>query len=83
MKRIGRGGLFHLSCASDWKVGIGAAQEALKLERERKEFAVGVVLETLQSEQDVTKARLDYVNTIMELNKAQYRLKAAVGERSK
>ena len=62
------------------KDGVSAAQEALKLARERKEFAVGVVLETLQSEQDVTKAKLDYVNTIMELNKAQYRLKAAVGE---
>lgn len=60
--------------------GVVAAQEALKLARERKEFAVGIVLETLQSEQDVTKARLDYVNTIMELNKAQYRLKAAIGE---
>jgi outer membrane protein TolC len=65
------------------KDGVSAAQEALKLARERKEFAVGVVLETLQSEQDVTKAKLDYVNTIMELNKAQYRLKAAVGEGGK
>jgi outer membrane protein TolC len=64
------------------KDGVAAAQEALKLARERKEFAVGIVLETLQSEQDVTKARLDYVNTVMELNKAQYRLKAAVGETS-
>ena len=61
------------------KDGVAASQEALKLARERKEFAVGVVLETLQSEQDVTKARLDYVHTIAELNKAQYRLKAAIG----
>jgi outer membrane protein TolC len=38
------------------------------------------VLETVQSEQDLTKARLDYVNTVMELNKAQYRLKSAIGE---
>lgn len=59
---------------------VAAAQEALKLARERKEFAVGIVLETLQSEQDVTSARLDYVRTMMELNKVQYRLKAAVGE---
>lgn len=59
--------------------GVASAQEALKLARDRKEFAVGIVLETLQSEQDVTKARLDYVNTMMELNKAQFRLKSAVG----
>lgn len=62
------------------KQGVSAAQEALKLARERKEFAVGVVLETLQSEQDLTRAKLDYVNTIMEFNKAQYRLKAATGK---
>lgn len=61
------------------KTGVNAAQEALKLARERKEFAVGIVLETLQSEQDATRAKLDYVNTVMELNKAQYRLKAATG----
>jgi len=62
------------------KQGVAAADEALKLARERKEFAVGIVLETIQSEQDVTRAKLDYVNTLMELNKAQYRLKAAIGE---
>ncbi len=62
------------------KQGVEAADEALKLARERKEFAVGIVLETIQSEQDVTHAKLDYVNTLMELNKAQYRLKAAIGE---
>jgi outer membrane protein TolC len=62
------------------KQGVNAAQEALKLARERKEFAVGIVLETLQSEQDVTRAKLDYVNTVLELNKVQYRLKAALGQ---
>ena len=34
----------------------------------------------IQSEQDVTHAKLDFVNTLMELNKAQYRLKTAVGD---
>lgn len=60
--------------------GVNAAQEGLKLAQERKEFAVGIVLETLQSEQDATRAKLDYVNTVMELNKVQYRLKAALGK---
>jgi len=62
------------------KQGVSAAQEGLKLARDRKEFAVGIVLETLQSEQDLTRAKLDYVNTVLELNKVQYRLKAALGE---
>lgn len=62
------------------KQGVETATEGLKLARERKEFAIGIVLETIQSEQDVTRAKLDYVNTLMEFNKAQYRLKAAVGD---
>lgn len=62
------------------KQGVNAAQEGLKLARERKEFAIGIVLETLQSEEDVTRAKLDYVNAVLELNKVQYRLKAALGE---
>ena len=62
------------------KRGVAAAQEALKLAKERKEFAIGVVLETLQSEQDLTRAKLDFVNAVLELNKTQYRLKAAVAE---
>ena len=61
---------------------VAAAQQTLELARERREFAVGVVLETLQAEQDATKARLDLATTIAELNKAQYRLRAAVGEDS-
>jgi outer membrane protein TolC len=62
------------------KQGVNAAREGLKLAQERKEFAVGIVLETLQSAEDATDAKLDYVNTVLELNKVQYRLKAALGE---
>lgn len=61
---------------------VAAGNETLRLAKERKEFAVGVVLETLQSEQDATKAKLDLATAIAELNKAQYRLKAAVGGNS-
>jgi outer membrane protein TolC len=59
---------------------VAAAQQTLELARGRREFAVGVVLETLQAEQDATRARLDLATTIAELNKAQYRLRAAAGE---
>ena len=37
---------------------LAAAEEALRLAQERKEFAVGIVLETIQAEQDLTRARL-------------------------
>ena len=43
-------------------------------------FAIGIVLEALQSQQDLIQARLDYAGTVGELNKAQVRLKTAAGE---
>src|SRR5205814_9282248 len=57
-----------------------AAEEALSLAEARKEFAVGVVLETIQAEQDLTRARLDYLKTVADFNRAQYALKKAVGQ---
>jgi outer membrane protein TolC len=56
-----------------------AAQEGLRLAQTRKEFAVGVVLETLQAEQDLTRSRLDYLKAVAEFNKAQYALHKALG----
>lgn len=58
---------------------VGTANETLKLALERKEFAVGIVLETLQSEQDLVTVKLEYVNTVIEQNRAQYRLRSALG----
>jgi len=56
------------------------ADEALRLASQRKEFAVGVVLEHVQAEQDLTRARLDYLNVVAEFNKAQFELKRAIGD---
>lgn len=56
-----------------------AADEALRLAEQRKEFAVGVVLETILAEQDLTRARLDYVKAVAEFNKAQYALGKLTG----
>ena len=58
---------------------LSAAEEGLRLAQTRKEFAVGIVLETIQAEQDLTRARLDYFKAVAEFNKAQYELKNAVG----
>src|SRR5206468_2813050 len=41
---------------------VGAGQETLRLSRERKQFGVGAVLETIQAEQELTRARLDLLN---------------------
>jgi outer membrane protein TolC len=58
---------------------LEAAEQTLKLARERREFAVGAVLEAVQAEQDLTHARLDYVNAVADYNKAQYALERARG----
>jgi outer membrane protein TolC len=58
---------------------IQAAEETLRLTQQRKEFAVGVVLENIQAEQELTRARLDYLNAVAEFNKAQYALSRALG----
>lgn len=59
---------------------LTAAEEGLRLARERKEFAVGIVLETIQAEQDLTRARLDYLKAVAEFDKAQYTLSKAIGK---
>src|SRR5262249_10228647 len=58
---------------------LNTAAETLRLTEERKEFAVGNVLETIQAEQDLTRARTDYANAVINYNKAQYALMRAIG----
>jgi outer membrane protein TolC len=58
---------------------LTTASEALRLTRERKQFGVGAVLEDIQAQQDLTRARSDYVAAVAEYNKAQFALSRAVG----
>ena len=58
---------------------LETAVEAEKLAEQRKESAVGAVLEDIQTQQDLTRARNDFVNVVVEFNKAQYALQSAVG----
>lgn len=59
---------------------LSAAEENLRLARLRKEFAVGIVLENIQAEQDLTRARFDYLKAIADFDSAQYALRRAVGK---
>lgn len=59
---------------------LKAAEDGLRLAQARREFAVGIVLETIQTEQDLTRARNDYFKTVAEFNKAQYALNKALGK---
>jgi outer membrane protein TolC len=58
---------------------IGQAEETLQLTQQRKEFGIGAVLEAIQAEQELTRARLDYVDTTAEYNKLQYGVQRATG----
>ena len=62
------------------QAGLKSAEEGLKLASQRRDFAVGAVLETLQSQQDAVQARLETARSLADLNKARHRLKAAIGE---
>ena len=59
---------------------LQAAEKNLQLNQERKEFAVGAVLEVLQAQQDLAKAKADYLSSVADYNKAQYALVHAIGQ---
>jgi outer membrane protein TolC len=64
---------------STTKQTLAAAIEAQKLAEQRKEFAIGAVLEDIQTQQDFTRAQNDYVNAVGEYNKAGFSLSRAIG----
>ena len=59
---------------------LSDAQENLRLYQERKEFGVGSVLETIVAEQELTRARTDYLRIVAEYNKVQYDLLRTLGQ---
>lgn len=59
---------------------LKVAGDNLKLNQERREFAVGAVLEVVQAQQDLAKAKSDYLSSVAEYNKAQYALAYAIGQ---
>lgn len=61
------------------KRNLATATETLQLTRSRKEFGVGLVLEDIQAQQELIKARSDFLTIIAEFNKAQYALLKSVG----
>jgi len=62
------------------KRSLAAAEEGLRLSQQRKEFAVGVVLENIIAEQDLTRARADYLRAVAEFNKTLYAVNYATGK---
>jgi outer membrane protein TolC len=58
---------------------LTAAAQTLQLTRDRKQLGVGVVLEDIQAQQELVRARADYLSVIAEFNKSQYSLSKALG----
>ena len=58
---------------------LKAAEQLMSLTSDRKEFGTGAVLETIQAEQELTRARLEYFKAIAEFDQAQYALFKATG----
>lgn len=58
---------------------VGAAEEMVKLARERQASQLGVVLEYLLAREELTRARQSRVQSVTRFNKAQHELKRAVG----
>jgi outer membrane protein TolC len=58
---------------------VGAAEEMVKLARERQASQLGVVLEYLLAREELTRARQSRVHAVTGFNLAQHELKRAVG----
>lgn len=59
--------------------GVQLAQRSLDLSMQRKEFGVYKVIEIIQAQQDLTRARTSYADTLALYAKAQYALAQATG----
>jgi outer membrane protein TolC len=56
------------------KSSTKSAAETLRMTRERKELGVGIVLEDIQAQQELIRARSDHVASVTELNQEQFAL---------
>lgn len=61
------------------RVAMESAEKAAQLSRERRAQSVSGVLEDLLAEEELTRARRDYVAAIAQFDQAQYALVRAVG----
>jgi outer membrane protein TolC len=59
---------------------LDAADQTARLSRQRRETGVSGALEDLQAEDELARARRDYLATITDYNLAQYALKFVVGD---
>jgi outer membrane protein TolC len=61
------------------RLNMNSAAETLRLTRDRKQLGVGTVLEDIQAQQELLRARSDFLASVAELNQEQYALLRATG----
>lgn len=59
---------------------LAAADETARLSRQRRETGTAIVLEDLQAEEDLARARRELLQTVADYNLAQYALRYVVGD---
>ena len=59
---------------------LEAADQTARLSRQRRETGVSAALEDIQAEDELARARRDYLATVADFNQAQYALRFATGE---
>jgi outer membrane protein len=59
---------------------VTAAEEMVKLARERQASQLGVVLEYLLAREELTRARQSRVKAVTDFNKAQHEMRRAIGK---
>jgi outer membrane protein TolC len=62
------------------KKTLEASDQTARLSRQRRETGVSAVLEDLQAEEELARARRDYLSTVADYNQAQYALRFATGQ---
>lgn len=62
------------------RAALASADTTARLSRQRRETGVSAALEDLQAEEELVRARRDYVGVIAEYNQAQYALRFVAGE---
>ncbi len=80
------GGFFLDKCAESFSYsiaeqGVKDAEESLKLNEARLDIGVGLPREVLQAQKALIQARKDYISSIIDYSKAQYKLFVSIGNK--
>lgn len=59
---------------------LESTDQTARLSRQRRETGVSLALEDVQAEDELARARRDYLATVADYNQAQYALRFAIGE---